>query len=183
MDIDVMLTAELFKRFTLFDTFKRRKMWRSPAIFAAILCTCGCVCLIMRHVDGAVLLGSVLLIIGLGFPLSYFSNFSRSLQQQINAHGLTSPKKVYSLHLSKKAEGICVFNEQEKVDYKWANVYHVYRDKDATYLYMNAQRGFILPHNCIPDGPDKLWKLLRKTTDAAEFKSISAEIFHTLPLK
>ena len=33
------------------------------------------------------------------------------------------------------------------------------------------------------EGCDKLWKLLRKTTDAAEFKSISAEIFHTLPLK
>ena len=30
---------------------------------------------------------------------------------------------------------------------------------------------------------DKLWKRLRKTTDADEFKAISAEIFHTLPLK
>ena len=33
------------------------------------------------------------------------------------------------------------------------------------------------------EGCAKLWKRLRKTTDAAEFKSISAEIFHTLPLK
>ena len=33
------------------------------------------------------------------------------------------------------------------------------------------------------EGCDKLWKRLRKTTDAAEFKSISAEIFHTLNLK
>ena len=33
------------------------------------------------------------------------------------------------------------------------------------------------------EGCDKLWKRLRKTTDAAEFKSITAEIFHTLPLK
>ena len=40
--------------------------------------------------------------------------------------------------------------------------------------------GFI--HNRF-EGCDKLWKRLRKTTDAAEFKSISAEIFHTLPLK
>ena len=32
-------------------------------------------------------------------------------------------------------------------------------------------------------GSEKLWKRLRKTTDAAEFKSITAEIFHTLPLK
>ena len=33
------------------------------------------------------------------------------------------------------------------------------------------------------EGCDKLWKRLRKTTDAAEFKAITAEIFHTLPLK
>ncbi len=30
---------------------------------------------------------------------------------------------------------------------------------------------------------DRLWKRLRKTTDVGEFKAITAEIFHTLPLK
>jgi len=29
---------------------------------------------------------------------------------------------------------------------------------------------------------DKLWKRLRKTTDLAEYRAITAEIFHTLPL-
>jgi len=33
------------------------------------------------------------------------------------------------------------------------------------------------------EGSEKLWKRLRKTTDAAEFNAITAEIFHTLPLK
>ena len=33
------------------------------------------------------------------------------------------------------------------------------------------------------EGSDKLWKRLRKTTDAAEFKFITAEVFHTLPLR
>ena len=33
------------------------------------------------------------------------------------------------------------------------------------------------------EGCDKLWKRLRKTTDAAEFKAISQEIFRTLPLR
>lgn len=32
-------------------------------------------------------------------------------------------------------------------------------------------------------GSDRLWKRLRKTTDLAEYRSITAEIFHTLPLK
>ena len=33
------------------------------------------------------------------------------------------------------------------------------------------------------DGCDKLWKRLRKTTDLQEYRSITAEIFHTLDLK
>ncbi len=33
------------------------------------------------------------------------------------------------------------------------------------------------------EGVEKLWKKLRKTTDLEEYKSITAEIFHTLPLK
>ena len=33
------------------------------------------------------------------------------------------------------------------------------------------------------EGSEKLWKRLRKTTDLAEYRSITAEIFHTLPLR
>lgn len=33
------------------------------------------------------------------------------------------------------------------------------------------------------DGGDKLWKQLLKTTDVAQYKAITAEILHTLPLK
>ena len=33
------------------------------------------------------------------------------------------------------------------------------------------------------EGVDKLWKKLRKTTDLNEYRAITAEIFHTLPLK
>ena len=33
------------------------------------------------------------------------------------------------------------------------------------------------------EGSEKLWKRLRKTTDLAEYRDITKEIFHTLPLK
>ena len=33
------------------------------------------------------------------------------------------------------------------------------------------------------EGNEKLWKRLRKTTDLAEYRAITKEIFHTLPLK
>ena len=32
------------------------------------------------------------------------------------------------------------------------------------------------------EGGEKLWKRLRKTTDLAEFRAITEEIFRTLPL-
>jgi hypothetical protein len=35
---------------------------------------------------------------------------------------------------------------------------------------------------CRFDGGEKLFKRLRKTTDLQEFRSVTAEIFHTLPL-
>lgn len=33
------------------------------------------------------------------------------------------------------------------------------------------------------EGSDKLWKKMRKTTDAAEFRRLSAELLHTCPMK
>ena len=84
MKIDVILSENLFRRFTLFDILQRRKMWRSPVIFASILSGCAIICFIMHHVDGAVLLGSVLLAVGLGMPAVYFSTFFTSLYKEIS---------------------------------------------------------------------------------------------------
>lgn len=162
MTIESMLTEEIFRKFTMFDMLRRRKVWRSPAIFASILGVSACICFIMRHVEGAVLLGSVLLIVGLGMPLVYFLSFFSSLRQQILAQGLKRPRAFYTLCLTEKADGIGIRNEKEQASYKWKDVHHVYRDTIATYLYMTPQRAFILPHTCIEEGPDALWKLIEK---------------------
>ena len=166
MTIAVTLTAEVFRRFTLFDTFRRRKMWRSPAIFAAILCSCALVCYAMHHVDGAVMLGTVLLIVGLGMPITYFLSFFLSLRSQCKTQGL--PKQVYTLCLTQSAKGIAIDNGREHADYAWKDVFHVYRDKDATYLFMAPNRAFILPHACLEEGPDALWALLTKKLPAGK---------------
>ena len=87
MRIEVTMTEEIFRRFTMFDLFRRRKIWRAPAIWAAILCASAAICFIMSHVRGAKLLGSVLMLVGVGLPLSYFATFASSLKQQILACG------------------------------------------------------------------------------------------------
>lgn len=162
MTIEVLLTKEVFRRFTIFDILRRRKLWRSPAFFALILSASACVCFLMHHVDGAVMLGTVLLIVSLGMPCVYFLNFFWSLDRQVTANGLTRPKKVYALCLTEQDKGISVDNGREHADYKWTDVYHVYRDTIATYLYITAVRAFILPHSCLDESPDELWSLITK---------------------
>ena len=138
-------------------------MWRSPVIFASILGSCACVCYIMHHVEGAVMLGTVLLSVGLGMPLVYFLTFFSSLKKEIKNQKLTPPRLVYTLELSEQPDGIFIRNKKEKATYKWEQVFHAYRDKNATYLFLTASRGFILPHDCVKEGSDALWALLNKT--------------------
>lgn len=162
MTIEATLTEEIFRRFTMFDMMRRRKVWRSPVTFASIMSVSAAICFLMHHVDGAILLGSVLLIVGLGMPAVYFISFASSLRKQILQQGLKRPRVFYTLCLTEKADGIGIRNEKEQANYKWKQVHHVYRDTIATYLYMTPQRAFILPHTCTEDDGAQLWALLER---------------------
>lgn len=166
MKIEVILTEEIFRRFTMFDLFRRRKVWKKPVIWAAILCASAAICFLMSHVRGAVLLGCVLLLAGLGMPLSYFATFASSMKQQVLASGLKRPQHVYTLVLTESAKGIAVSNEKERTAYEWKRVHHVYRDLLATYLFITPAQGFILPHVCVEEGDDVLWDLIRQKIPA-----------------
>lgn len=160
MSIEVILTAGEFIRFTVFDTFKRKKMHRSPLTFAILLGISGLICLFMSHMEGAAMLGTVLLVIGLGLPVFYFTSFFFSLLKQIRVHKL--PRCVYTLTLDPSSKTISIANEQEQISYEWKKVHHVYQGKTATYLYATAARAFILPHYYVEGGADALWTLIRK---------------------
>ena len=163
MRIEVFLSTGEFWRFTMFDTYRRKKMWRSPAIFATLMSVSATICFLMHHVDGAVMLGTVLLIVGLGMPLTYFAMFFCSLYKQIRIQKL--PRTVYTLTLTEGKE-IHIENETEKVDYPWKKVHHAYRGKTAVYLYATPARAFILPHYYAEGGADALWKLISKKLPA-----------------
>lgn len=159
MTIPVELSAEVFRRFTIFDILRRRKLWRSPVIFATILGISAIVCFLMHHVDGAVILGCVLLAVGLGMPVIWFTSFFLSLRKQILQQGLVRPQLVYTITLTPKKIG--AQNEKEQVQYDWKDVHHAYRDLLATYLYITPERAFLLPHTCV-ENSDELWNLLKK---------------------
>lgn len=158
MKIEVKLNEKEFFAFSRFDVLRRRKLWRSPVIFATILSASAAICFLMHQVRGAVVLGAVLLIAGLGIPAAYFLNFFLSLQKQAKEQGLGAGKYVYTLELSDG--GVTVDNGREHAVYPWNQIFHVYRNVNASYLYITPQRAFLIPHDCVKSGADNLWKLI-----------------------
>ena len=160
MNIPVRLDEREFKKFSWFDALKHKKVWRRPVLFAAILCAAAVVCFVLHERRGAVLLGGVLLTVALGLPAAYFLSFFLSLRRQ--SAGLAGGKYVYTIGLYDDDRGITVDNGNEHAAYSWQQVYHVYRTQSASYLYITPQRAYLIPHDCVGKGTDRLWSLLQR---------------------
>ena len=112
METKVVLDSRTFREFSIFDMLARRKAWKSPVTFASIMTISAIVCFIMHKTDGAVLLGSILLVIGLGMPIVYFSTFFLNLKEEIKKQNLSQGRYVYTINLDSSA--IHVRNENEE---------------------------------------------------------------------
>lgn len=145
MTIDCKISEKMFRDFTLFDILRRRKQWKSPVIFSAILTLSAVICFIMHSTDGAVLLGCVLLTVALGMPAVYFLTFFSSLKKQVRLQNLDPPRTVYTVNLTDAADGIRISNGRESANYRWDRAYHAYLTDECIYLYMTAERAFIIP--------------------------------------
>lgn len=154
------IDAGTFRRFALFDTFVRQKRWRRPALFAGILCASAAVCILMREGrEGAVLLGTVLLAVGLGLPAFYVLNFLWSVRKQ--GRRLDGGRTAYTLHL--REEGLTVLSGKERAEYAWEQLLLACRVPGCIYLYVSARRAFLLP-DCRQS--EAAWTLLREKLPA-----------------
>lgn len=162
MRVEVRLNEKDFFRFSLFDAFSRRRAWLRPAVFAAILGACAALCFALHQRRGAVLLGSVLLIVALGLPAAWFLSFFLSLRRQAREQGLAGGKYVYTLDLHDGEEGISVDNGREHAVFPWAQMFHAYRHPDAAYLYVTPQRAFLIPDHCVQGAAGALWALIER---------------------
>ena len=158
METKVVLDSPTFRDFTVFDVLSRRKAWKSPVIFASIMTLSAIICFIMHKVDGAVLLGSVLLMVGLGMPVVYFLSFFLNLKEEIKKQKLKDGRYVYTVNLDSSA--IHVRNDKEEANYQWDKAYKAYRNYDAIYLYITSERAFIIPSDKAEQ--DKTWDLISK---------------------
>ncbi|NCC64813.1 MAG: YcxB family protein [Spirochaetia bacterium] len=165
MTIAVKLSEIHYKNFLIFNILKRLKLYKSPVIFASILTTSAIISFIMHRVQGAVFLGSVLLLVGLGVPIVYFTSFFSSLRKQVKQQNLNPPRLVYTLQLEKDSETFDITNEKEKATYRWEDVFHAYYEKDAIYLFITQERAFLLPFEVLED-PSEVFKFIEEKISA-----------------
>lgn len=159
MTIAVSLGESHYRKFLIFNILTRLKMYRSPVIFASILTISALVCFLMYRIEGAVLLGFVLLAVGLGVPVVYFTSFFTSLEKQVKQQHLDPPRHVYTLRFSEESDVLEISNDNEQASYRWQDVFHAYQQKGAIYLFITQDRAFLLPFEVL-ENTDDTWKLI-----------------------
>lgn len=156
------IDPKTFYAFAVFDTLSLRKRWISPAIFAGIFLLCSLICFSMHaKVEGAALLGAVLLIVGLGVPAVYFGTFFHSLYLQSKALKLKKAALAYTVQLDEK--GVHVTSNKSDggaASFHWQQIFRVYMRPGCIYLYVSPTQAFLLPKACADASPEELTKML-----------------------
>lgn len=161
--IRVKMDGPTFRRFAMYDTFKKNKRWKSPAIFASIMGAAAIVCFIMNHVDGAVMLGTVLAVIALGMPAVYVGSYLSSVSSSIRAQKL--PRYVYEVVLSDTEDGVYIRSlnvKNEHMTLKWKQMHTAHRAKDCIYLYALPNKAFLLPNGQADASTDEVWAMIER---------------------
>lgn len=161
--IDVRMDEKTFRDFMLFDSFRYRKIWKRPVFFAAAFTVFAAICFAMRGTrEQADLLGTVLLIVGLGLPLVYFGMFFRTMADQIKRLKLETPRLFYTIQLSDEPEGIRMSAKgvPDQV-FSWEKAERAYRAAEVVYLYAAPGQAVVLPFQDVKAGREALWEFLR----------------------
>ena len=160
--IPVRLDAKTFRRFGWFDTFRLRRRWVRPAIFAAIMLAFAAVALFSKRPQSGLIAG-VLGGVGIVLPAVYVGSFLAQLNAQIRLRKLDTPRRVYTVKLD--FDGLRVSNDQRKEGeqfVKWQDAFAAYRAKDCVYLYVSPVKCFLLPDGQADVSDDELWDYLTK---------------------
>ena len=172
--INVILDDKIFRRFAIFENFHRKRIWGAPLIFAAIMSAFALVCFAMRaRAEQAVMMGSILLIIGLGLPAAYIGLFFKSIKFQIKIMGLKSPRHVYSLRLS--SLGAEVISGDAPNQFEWSGMFGAYRVPGCVYLFVEKNKAYLLPDGQAEGGAD-VWRLLGEMLPAEKLRDKSRKV-------
>lgn len=155
----VKINAGIFRRFALFDVFRLKRRWVSPAVFCAVFMVFSFLCMASGR-EQAGLIGTILQIIGLGLPVCYVLSFLVQVHDQCKRLGLKTLRPAYTLNLGETQ--LRVINDMQKepeITLPYASLYGVWRASGAYYLYAAPARAFILPDGQCPLSPVELYDL------------------------
>lgn len=170
--VPVKMDRKILRSFALFDAFTLKKRWKKPALFSVILTVFALVCFLLTGKGQNVLLGTVLLIIGLGLPFVYVLMFWIQIGDEAKKLKLKAPRKVYTLELSD--EKIVVTNnlmQEPPLCLEWEKLPVAFRRKHAVYLYVTRARAFILPFGQANVSDDELWAMFERNMQKGRARS------------
>lgn len=144
--LHVRINSRIFRRFAIFDTFRFKKRWKAPALFAAIFTAFAAAAFVMTDKAQSAMIGNLLLVIGLGLPLCYVLHFLLQVHDQCRRLGLRQLRPAYTLNMSERDLRIINDMQQEpEVTLAWDSLLGVWRGEFAFYIYAGPSRAFIVP--------------------------------------
>ena len=161
MEIRSIITGEVFTEFAIFDTLIRRKLWRRPALFAAVFVLFSMFAFSQTGKrPQAALLGGVLLTVGLGLPVVYFLSFLSSVKKEKKRLSAAASRPAYILRLA--GAGVTAFFGENRQDFDWKTILLVRRLKHCICLYVRENQAFLLTE--CTGGPSlrQIWDYISK---------------------
>ena len=131
--IPVRLDAEAFRRFALFNVFRRQRCWVRPLVFCCIFTAFSVVCL-LSGLPQSQLLGGVLLAVGLGLPLVYIGSYLSQIRAQIKKARLKPARLVYTVKLRRLGVHVEQAEGKDRAELPWEKLYAACRVRGAIYL-------------------------------------------------
>lgn len=165
--IDVSLDERSYRSFAVFDRLVRTGSWKRPLAFLLAFVVLATVSFIAAASgrQGALLLGSVLMVIGIVFPVSHYVRFISGLSQWIARLGLKGKSKrfAYTLKFREDPRALIVQDANKaRLVFPWKDLHGVWRRKNAVYLYVEAGKAYIVPPSVEKEKRDAAWELLRQ---------------------
>lgn len=156
--LEARITPQVFREFAFFDTFRRQRRWKGPALFALIMGGFAAVCFALRGSrEQAVFIGVVLLVVGLGLPAAYVLSFYLSVRRQEKALKAAGCPVAYRLRLEE--EGLRVRQGEREECCPWAQAAGAWRLRRCLCVYVDERRAFLLPAE--DEGEEeRLWAFL-----------------------
>lgn len=160
--VDVWIDAGIYRAFSIFDTIRKDRKWVRPVLFAGAFILFSAASFSMRgNAKQATLLGTVLLIIGLGVPLAYFGSYFALLKKRVDKLKIKTTKRhAYCVTLSEDAGMRVQTPKGEETAYPWDGIHKAYLLPNAVYIYPEVSKAYILPKEQAGDSFQDIWRLI-----------------------